>query len=200
MLNVLMLAGSPVDSSGVGRGAPGAGSRTDRRTASQLSLTGGPHLDSVVLVRLADDVLSPDAEAVVAGVPEGVGQVVGHAGHRHWLALPFLQWQALGLEAPAHGQGWAVGHGHRLQKQSREGHGPRLRRPAWGGRPGHPAWVGSRPSQEGMPCCAQHPMFQTSKPHRGAGVLPPPQTPRRILGWRGHLRHRWGNQGHILEE
>lgn len=46
-----------------------------------MSLTGGPHLDPVVLVCLADDVLSPDAEAVVPGVPEDVGQVVGCAGH-----------------------------------------------------------------------------------------------------------------------
>lgn len=73
------------------------------------SLTGGPHLDPVVLVCLADDVLSPDAEAVVSGVPEGVGQVVGRAGHRHRVAFPFLQRQALRLETPAHSQRGAAG-------------------------------------------------------------------------------------------
>lgn len=69
-----------------------------------VSLTGGPHLDPVVLVCLADDMLSPDAEAVVPGVPEDVGQVVGRAGHGHGVTLPFFQREALGLQAPAHGQ------------------------------------------------------------------------------------------------
>lgn len=80
-----------------------------RRWWPGRSLTGGPHLDPVVLVCLADDVLSPDAEAVVSGVPEGVGQVVGRAGHRHRVAFPFLQRQALRLETPAHGQRGAAG-------------------------------------------------------------------------------------------
>lgn len=60
-------------------------------------------------MRLTDDVLGPDAEAVVPRIPEGVGQVVGRAGHRHGVAFPFLQRQALGLEAPAHGQRGAAG-------------------------------------------------------------------------------------------
>jgi hypothetical protein len=44
-------------------------------------LTGGPHLDPVVLVCLADDILGSDAETIVPGVAEGVGQVVSRAGH-----------------------------------------------------------------------------------------------------------------------
>lgn len=73
----------------------------------EVSLTGGPHLDPVVLMCLADDILSPDAEAVVPRIAEGVGQIVSCAGHRHGVALSFLQGQALGLEPPAHGQRWA---------------------------------------------------------------------------------------------
>ena len=73
------------------------------------SLTGRPHLDPVVLMRLADDILGPDAEAVVPGIPEGVGQVVSRAGHGHRVAFPFFQREALGLETPAHSQGRAVG-------------------------------------------------------------------------------------------
>ena len=75
----------------------------------KVSLTGGPHLDPVVLMSLADDILSPDAEAVVPRVPEGVGQVVCCAGHRHRVAFPFLQREALGLETPAHSQRRAAG-------------------------------------------------------------------------------------------
>lgn len=69
-----------------------------------MPLTGGPHLDPVVLMCLADDILSPDAEAVVPRITEGVGQVVSSGGHRHGVALSFLQGEALGLESPAHGQ------------------------------------------------------------------------------------------------
>lgn len=46
-----------------------------------VTLTGGPHLDPVVLMRLADDVLGPDAEAVISRLSEDVGQVVSRAGH-----------------------------------------------------------------------------------------------------------------------
>lgn len=74
-----------------------------------MSLTGGPHLDLVVLVRLADDVLSLDAEAVVPGIPEDVGQVVSRAVHGHRVAFPFLQREALGLKTPAHVQRGAAG-------------------------------------------------------------------------------------------
>ena len=74
-----------------------------------MSLTGGPHLDLVVLVRLADDVLSLDAEAVVPGIPEDVGQVVSHAVHGHRVAFPFLQREAFGLKTPAHVQRGAAG-------------------------------------------------------------------------------------------
>lgn len=75
----------------------------------KMSLTGGPHLDPVVLMRLTDDILSPDAEAVVPRIPEGMGQVVGCGGHGHRVAFPFLQREALGLEPPAHSQRGAVG-------------------------------------------------------------------------------------------
>lgn len=74
-----------------------------------MSLTRGPHLDLVVLVRLADDVLSLDAEAVVPGIPEDVGQVVSCAVHCHREAFPFLQREALGLKTPAHIQRGAAG-------------------------------------------------------------------------------------------
>lgn len=85
----------------------------------EVSLTGGPHLDPVVLVRLADDILGPDAETVVPRVPEGVGQVVRCAGHGHRVALPFLQREALRLETPAHGQRRAAGKcGRFLRKGS----------------------------------------------------------------------------------
>ena len=75
----------------------------------KVSLTGGPHLDLVVLVRLADDVLSLDAEAVVPGIPEDVGQVVSRAVHGHRVAFPFLQREAFGLKTPAHVQRGAAG-------------------------------------------------------------------------------------------
>lgn len=70
----------------------------------EVSLTGGPHLDPVVLMRLADDILGPDAEAVIPRVPEDVGQVVSCVGHGHWVTFPFLQRKALVLETPAHSQ------------------------------------------------------------------------------------------------
>lgn len=41
----------------------------------------GERIDPVVLMCLADDILGPDAEAIVPRVPEGVGQVVSRAGH-----------------------------------------------------------------------------------------------------------------------
>lgn len=89
----------------------GGGSRADRlllpawlRSQGGVSLTGGPHLDPVILMGLADDVLGPDAEAVVPRVPEDVGQVVSCAGHRYRVTFPFLQGEALVLEAPAQGQ------------------------------------------------------------------------------------------------
>ena len=74
-----------------------------------MSLTGGPHLDLVILVCLADDVLSLDAEAVVPGIPEDVGQVVSSAVHCHREAFPFLQREALRLKTPAHIQRGAAG-------------------------------------------------------------------------------------------
>lgn len=46
-----------------------------------MSLTGGPDLDLVVLMCLADNVLGLDAEAVVPRIPEDVGQVVSRAAH-----------------------------------------------------------------------------------------------------------------------
>lgn len=70
----------------------------------EVSLTGGPHLDPVILVRLADDILSPDAEAVVPRIPEDVRQVVSCVGHGHRVTFPFLQRKALMLETPAHSQ------------------------------------------------------------------------------------------------
>lgn len=83
----------------------------------EVSLTGGPHLDPVVLMRLADDILGPNAETVVPRVPEGVGQVVRCAGHGHRVALPFLQREALRLETPAHGQRRAAGKCGRFLKK-----------------------------------------------------------------------------------
>lgn len=70
----------------------------------EVSLTGGPHLDPVVLMRLADDIIGPDAEAVVPRVPEDVGQVVSCVDHGHGVTFPFLQRKALMFETPAHGQ------------------------------------------------------------------------------------------------
>lgn len=95
-------------------GLMGFGHLCDATTEAEVPLTGGPHLDLVVLMCLADDVLGPDAEAVVPRVAEGVGQVVGRAGHRHRVALPFLQGEALGLEPPAHSQRGATGHRDRF--------------------------------------------------------------------------------------
>lgn len=69
-----------------------------------VSLTGGPHLDPVVLMCLADDILGPDAEAVVPRIPEDVGQVVSCVGHGYRVTFLFLQWEALMLETPAHSQ------------------------------------------------------------------------------------------------
>lgn len=73
-----------------------------------MSLTGGPHLNPVVLVSLADSILSTEDEAVVPGVLEEVGQVKRCPGHQHRVALLVLQWETLWLEAPAHMQRWAM--------------------------------------------------------------------------------------------
>lgn len=62
-------------------GLPGFCDLCGAGAENKVSLTGGPHLDPVVLVRLADDILGLDAEAVVPRIPEGVGQIVGCAGH-----------------------------------------------------------------------------------------------------------------------
>lgn len=73
-----------------------------------MSLTGGPHLNPVVLVSLADSILSTEDEAVVPGVLEEVGQVKRCPGHQHRVALSVLQWETLRFEAPAHMQRWAT--------------------------------------------------------------------------------------------
>lgn len=84
-----------------------------------MSLTGGPHLDPVVLMCPADDILGPDAEAVVPRVHDDGGHVVNCAGHGHRATLVFLQREALGLDAPAHGQRGAAGKcGPRFRKGS----------------------------------------------------------------------------------
>lgn len=73
-----------------------------------MSLTGGPHLNPVVLVSLADGILSTEGEAVVPGVLEHVGQVKRCFGHQHRVALSVLQGETFRLEAPAQMQRWAT--------------------------------------------------------------------------------------------
>lgn len=74
----------------------------------EVSLTGRPHLNPVVLVSLADSILSTEDEAVVPRVLEDVGQVKRCPGHQHSMALSVLQWETLRLEAPAHMQRWTT--------------------------------------------------------------------------------------------
>lgn len=110
---ILVMEGLGAD--GIGRAGQwqdtGGGSRVDRlllpawlRSQGEVSLTGGPHLDPVILMGLADDVLGPDAEAVVPRFPEDVGQVVSCAGHGYRVTFTLLQGEALMLETPAQGQ------------------------------------------------------------------------------------------------
>lgn len=76
-------------------------------TEGKVSLTGGPHLNPVVLVSLADSILGTEDEAVVPRVLEDVGQVKRCPGQQHRVALSVLQCETLRLEAPAHMQRWA---------------------------------------------------------------------------------------------
>lgn len=137
---VLVLEGRLVTASAALAAAAGGTAERDSAAEGQVTLTGGPHLDPVVLMRLADDVLGPDAEAVVPGFSEDVGQVVSRAGHGHGVALPFLQREAFVLETPAQGQRRAVGRRQGTECERRtslEGPGGReLQRPFRDSTPG----------------------------------------------------------------
>lgn len=180
---VLVLEGRLVTASA----ALAAGGTAERDSAAegQVTLTGGPHLDPVVLMRLADDVLGPDAEAVVPGFSEDVGQVVSRAGHGHGVALPFLQREAFVLETPAQGQRRAVGRRQGTECERRtslEGPGGReLQRPFRDSTPGL-CLTSSGPENRMVP--KRRPGIPTGRPANGTngdarGVL------RGLSGGRG---------------
>lgn len=74
----------------------------------KVSLTGGPHLNPMILMSPADGILSTEDEAVVARVLEDVGHVKRCGGHQHRVALSVLHMETFRLEAPAHLQRWAT--------------------------------------------------------------------------------------------
>lgn len=72
-------------------------------------------------MRPADDILGPDAEAVVAGLHEDGAHVVSRAGHGlPAVALVILQREAHGPEVPAHRHRRAAGKYGRVSEKAQQ--------------------------------------------------------------------------------
>jgi len=70
----------------------------------------------VVCLQHGHAVLHPDAEAILAGIAEGMAEVVARAVKYHQMAFVIFQWDALRLYEPAQRQ-WRAGTRAKAKKK-----------------------------------------------------------------------------------